>query len=95
MATNGGGIPTAMLSGWLAGKCAAAHALTGAPLEEYDRALAKALGRPLERAYQIKRATDRVVGSDLALALGMRYIGASGLDSVMRLRWPSRLRRGS
>jgi digeranylgeranylglycerophospholipid reductase len=95
MATNGGGIPTAMLSGWLAGKCAAAHALTGAPLEEYDRALAKALGGPLERAYQIKRATDRVVGSDLALALGMRYIGASGLDSVMRLRWPSRLRRGS
>lgn len=95
MATNGGGIPTAMLSGWLAGECAAAHALEAAPLAEYDRALAQTLYAPLERAYRIKRTTDRVVGWDPALALGMRYIGASGLDSVMRLRWPSRLGRGS
>ena len=84
-----------MLSGWLAGKSAAAHALTGAPLEEYDHAMAMTLRIPLERAYQIKRVTDRVVHWDLALALGMRYIGASGLDSVMRLRWPGRLGRGS
>lgn len=95
MATNGGGIPTAMLSGWLAGTCAAAHALHGAPLEEYDRQMARTLRAPLERACRIKKVTDRVVGSDVALALGMRYIGASGLDSVMRLRWPARLGRGS
>ena len=95
MATNGGGIPTAILSGHLAGACAADHALGGTPLEEYDRVMARTLRGPLHRAYQIKRVTDRVVGSDVALAIGMRYIGASGLDAVMRLRWPARLRRGS
>ena len=95
MATNGGGIPTAILSGWLAGKCAAAHALHGTPLSEYDRWVARTLSLPLERGYRIKVTTDRVVGWDPALAVGMRYIGASGLDSVMRLRWPARLGRGS
>ncbi len=95
MATNGGGIPTAMLSGWLAGETAASHATRGTPLSEYERAVAEAMGRPLERAYRIKLATDRVARSNVALSLGMRYIGASGLDEVMRLRWPARLRRNS
>ena len=95
MATNGGGIPTALLSGCAAGEVAAAHARDGRPLDDYDRAMRATLGAPLDRAYRIKRTTDRVVRSDVALALGMRYIGASGLDSVMRLRWPRRLRRNS
>ena len=95
MATNGGGIPTAILSGWLAGTHAARHALEGAPLDEYDRAIARTMGAALERGYRIKRYTDRVIGWDMALALGMRYIGGSGLDSVMRLRWPARIPRAS
>ncbi|MGI0139883.1 MAG: geranylgeranyl reductase family protein [Thermoplasmata archaeon] len=95
MATNGGGIPTAMLSGWLAGATAARHVREGTALSEYDRAARSALSVPLERAYQIKRSTDRVVHSNFALALCMRYIGGAGLDSVMRLRWPRRLRGGS
>jgi digeranylgeranylglycerophospholipid reductase len=95
MATNGGGIPTAMLSGWLAGRAAAHHAREGAPLSEYDRAWRSVLAPPLARGHRIKETTDRIVRSDLALTLGMRYIGASGLDAVMRLRWPRRLGRAS
>lgn len=95
MATNGGGIPTAMLSGWLAGRAAARHAREGAPLSEYDRAWRSVLAPPLARGHRIKETTDRIVRWDLALTLGMRYIGASGLDSVMRLRWPRRLGRAS
>ncbi len=95
MATNGGGIPTAMLSGWLAGVAAAGNALQGAPLSEYDRAWRTALATPLARAHQIKKTTDRIVHSDLALSLGRRYIGVSGLDAMMRLRWPRRLGRAS
>jgi digeranylgeranylglycerophospholipid reductase len=91
MATNGGGIPTAMLSGWLAGTAAARHVRDGAPLTEYDRAWQHALYAPLARAARIQRWGDRVAGVDLLLALGMRYIGASGLDAMMRLRWPARL----
>ena len=95
MATNGGGIPTAMLSGWLAGTAAARHVRTGAPLAEYDTAWREALYAPLERAARIQRTTERFARPDLLLALGMRYIGVSGLDAMMRLRWPPRLGRNS
>ncbi|HXY46524.1 MAG TPA: NAD(P)/FAD-dependent oxidoreductase [Thermoplasmata archaeon] len=95
MATNGGGIPTAMLSGWLAGTAAAHHARSGEPLAEYDRAWRAALFQPLERAARIQEFTDRVAGWDPLLALGMRYIGVAGLDAMMRLRWPPRLARNS
>ena len=95
MATNGGGIPTAMLSGWLAGSAAARHVREGVPLTEYDTAWRKALYEPLDRAARIEAFADRIAGVDFLLALGMRYIGASGLDAMMRLRWPSRLGRNS
>jgi len=95
MATNGGGIPTAMLSGWLAGTAAARHVRSGAPLADYDRAWREALYLPLERASRIQRWSERFARPDLLLALGMRYIGVSGLDAMMRLRWPPRLGRNS
>jgi digeranylgeranylglycerophospholipid reductase len=95
MATNGGGIPTAMLSGWLAGAAAADHAVRGTPLARYDAAWRAALFTPLDRAARIWHWGDPVARHDPLLALGMRYIGTSGLDAMMRLRWPSRLGGGS
>jgi len=95
MATNGGGIPTAMVSGRDAGVVAAAHVRRGAALEAYDSLLRDHVRGPLERANRVKRLGDRVVERDALLALGMRYIGAGGLDSMMRLRWPKRLRWSS
>jgi digeranylgeranylglycerophospholipid reductase len=94
MATNGGGIPTAMLSGWLAGRAAADHVRTGAVLTAYNDAWRSALFEPLDRAAQLWRFGDHFARYDPLLALGMRYIGGSGLDEMMRLRWPARLGRG-
>jgi digeranylgeranylglycerophospholipid reductase len=91
MATNGGGIPTAMLSGWDAGATAAAHVRSGTPLTEYDRLWKAHLHAPLARGHRLKALGDRIARTDLLLALGMRFIGPSGLDSMMRLRWPGRL----
>lgn len=91
MATNGGGIPTALLSGWLAGTAAAAYTREGTPLAEYDPAWRSALYAPLARAARIQAFSDGFGRFDPLLALGMRYIGASGLDAMMRLRWPPRL----
>jgi digeranylgeranylglycerophospholipid reductase len=91
MATNGGGIPTAMLSGYLAGRAAAEHVCRGAPLSQYDREVRRHLSGPLERGHRILRWGERLAGSDRLLALGMRYIGAGGLDAMMRLRWPALL----
>jgi digeranylgeranylglycerophospholipid reductase len=92
MATNGGGIPTAILSGRDAGVAAADHVRSGAPLAAYDRLWRAHLAAPLARAYRIKRFADRFLGNDLLVAAGMSYIGASGLDAMMRLRWPARLK---
>ena len=91
MATNGGGIPTAMLSGWLAGEAAARHVRDSVPLSAYDAAWREALYVPLARASRIQRWGERFGRPDPLLALGMRYIGVSGLDAMMRLRWPPRL----
>ncbi len=91
MATNGGGIPTAMLSGWDAGRAAAAHVREGRALSEYDDAWRRHLYAPLERAHRIYRWSAPLAGSGPALALGMAYIGGRGLDAMMRLRWPHRL----
>lgn len=91
MATNGGGIPTAMISGWDAGVTAAEHVRDGVPLSRYDERWRAHLAQPLGRAFEIKRFSDRVVERDRWLGLGMRYIGVQGLDAMMRLRWPARL----
>jgi flavin-dependent dehydrogenase len=66
-------------------------ATNGCPLADYDRRWKEHLFAPLERAHRIKWLGDRVVEHDLLLALGMRYIGAEGLDAMMRLKWPTRL----
>ncbi|MFY9716855.1 MAG: geranylgeranyl reductase family protein [Thermoplasmata archaeon] len=91
MATNGAGIPTAMLSGWLAGRTAARAVRDGASLRQYDDAWKPAMYAPLATAARIQAFSDQVGRLDPLLALGMRYIGATGLDSMMRLRWPTRL----
>jgi digeranylgeranylglycerophospholipid reductase len=91
MATNGGGIPTAMISGRDAGVVAARHVREGLALTEYDALWRAHLATPLARGYRIKRLGDMVVYHNALLALGMRYIGASGLDAIMRLRWPRAL----
>lgn len=90
MATNGGGIPTAMISGMDAGKAAAAHLHEGRPLEDYDRRWRDHMYSPLLRAWRMKRAADRWLRHDVLVALGMRYLGPGGLDAMIRLRWPSR-----
>ncbi|MCI4349728.1 MAG: NAD(P)/FAD-dependent oxidoreductase, partial [Thermoplasmata archaeon] len=91
MATNGAGIPTAMISGRDAGTIAALHVRDGTPLRAYDPLWKRHLFGPLRRGHRVKRAADPVARSDPLLELGMRYIGATGLDDVMRLRWPARL----
>ncbi len=91
MATNGGGIPTAMISGMYAGKVAADHVRSGRPLSEYDTLWQQNLSQPLKRGYSIKAFGDRVVYHDLLLSFGMRYIGHGGMGNFIRMQWPRRL----
>jgi digeranylgeranylglycerophospholipid reductase len=91
MATNGGGIPTAILSGYDAGVAAARHVRDGTPLAAYDAAWKAHLEAPLARAWEIHRWSDWFARRDRWLSMGMRLIGSGGLDAMMRLRWPGPL----
>ena len=91
MATNGGGIPTAMIGGMYAGRIASDHVGSGRPLTDFDALWQRNLSLPLKRGYSLKVFGDRVVNHDLLLAFGMRYIGKGGMGSFIRMQWPRRL----
>jgi digeranylgeranylglycerophospholipid reductase len=88
MATNGGGIPTAMISGMDAGRVAAAHTRDGRPLSDYDGLWKRHLWEPLHRGWKLKRMGDAFLSRDAWLAPIMRLLGPRGLDDLIRLRWP-------
>jgi digeranylgeranylglycerophospholipid reductase len=97
MATNGGGIPTAMVTGMYAGRAAAKHILEDTPLEDYDKMWKKSLLKPLHSGYYLKNFGGMMVGSDLLLSFGMRYLGRKGMADFIRMRVPRRIggRKGS
>ncbi|MDN7013507.1 NAD(P)/FAD-dependent oxidoreductase [Methanoculleus sp. FWC-SCC3] len=83
VASNGGGIATAMICGRLAGLAAADHLLRGEPLGAYERAWRSAIGRELLAAARMKRMADRVLGSDFLLERTMSLIGGRGIADVI------------
>lgn len=83
VASNGGGIATAMICGRLAGLAAARHLLHGEPLGAYERAWRSAVGRELLAAARTKRMADRVLGSDLLVEQAMRILGDRGIRNVI------------
>jgi len=83
VASNGGGIASAMICGRLAGLAAAEHLLHGEPLEAYERKWRSAIGRELLAAARTKRMADRVLGSDLLLEGTMSLLGGPGIRSII------------
>lgn len=83
VASNGGGIASAMICGRLAGLAAAEHLLHGEPLEAYERKWRSAIGRELLAAARTKRMADRVLGSDLLLEGAMSLLGGPGIRSII------------
>ncbi|MCK8519319.1 geranylgeranyl reductase family protein [Methanoculleus sp. 7T] len=94
VASNGGGIATAMICGRIAGLAVADHLLRGEPLRAYEREWRSAMGRELLAAARTKRIADRILGSDLLLERMMGLLGSRGIRNVIvfggRLRRPCR-----
>ncbi len=83
VASNGGGIATAMICGRLAGLAAARHLLHGEPLGAYEREWRSAVGRELLTAARTKKMADRVLGSDFMLERAMSLLGGRGIGNVI------------
>ncbi len=83
VASNGGGIATAMICGRLAGLAAARHLLRGEPLDVYEREWRSAIGRELLAAAKTKRMADRFLGSDFLIERAMAMLGGPGIRNLI------------
>jgi digeranylgeranylglycerophospholipid reductase len=75
MASNGGGVCVAMISGELAGQAAADTVQKGAPLEAYERAWREQAGPTLKYSLHSKRLADIFFRNDRSLEWIMRVMG--------------------
>jgi digeranylgeranylglycerophospholipid reductase len=86
MATNGGGIPTAMIAGRLAGQTIKEHLAGGGSLGRYEHQWRRAMFSPLKIALRTKRMGDIVFRRDAAVNMAMRLLGRKGLDRTIRCK---------
>ncbi|MCJ2532331.1 MAG: geranylgeranyl reductase family protein [Candidatus Thermoplasmatota archaeon] len=86
MASNGGGIPTAMIAGRLAGRIAREHVANGNPLSTYEEEWRRVMYNPLSRSLRTKRFADFFFSNDRMLGLAMAILGNRGLDRAIRCK---------
>lgn len=86
MATNGGGIPIAMIAGRIAGQSIREHIKIGVPLAEYERRWRAVLGKPLADAFWTRRLGDLFFPSDRRTEFAMYVLRRRGLARAIRCR---------
>lgn len=84
LAHVGGGVPTALIAGYLAGQTSAKHVSSGTPLSNYELAWRREIGHSLQKSLVIRRFADLIVGTDIGLEIGMRALGLKRLERLIR-----------
>jgi len=79
MATNGGGIPLAVVCGRAAGEGAAAFIKGRRPLREYEKRWKAEVGEVLTNALHVKKLADWWLWSDILIDIAMMLIGKTGI----------------
>lgn len=88
MAANGGGIPTALAGGEIAGEVVTLHLEQGTPLSEYETAWKREFGTQLYSALAVLRVADTVMRTDSLTEIAMRLSGTNYLEDVIKCRIP-------
>ncbi|MFW9802185.1 MAG: geranylgeranyl reductase family protein [Candidatus Thorarchaeota archaeon] len=88
MASNGGGIPTALVGGEIAGESVVSYLTVGTPLSSYEKQWRKEIGNELYTALRILRIADQVMPSDRITDQCMRLAGPRYLKHLIRCRLP-------
>jgi digeranylgeranylglycerophospholipid reductase len=91
MPTNGGGIPTAMVSGRIAGEIAALHVKKNEPLSTYEARWKKALGRELTASTRMRRFADVFMPHDVLFDCTLRILGTAGIKRIVTCKIPRRV----
>lgn len=95
MASNGGGIPTALGGGELAGIAATQYIQQETPLSWYEKTWKKEFGQELTSALDILRIADAIMVSDRLTDRCMRLAGPRYLQHLIRCRLPFPVRFAS
>ena len=84
MATNGGGIPLAMIAGRIAGRTIREHLKGDASLEKYESECREILGKPLAASLWTRRLSDVFFPSDSRTEFAMTVLRRRGLSRAIR-----------
>lgn len=84
MATNGGGIPLAMVAGRIAGQAIGEHLKKGASLEQYESKWREVLGKPLATSLWTRKLGDWFFPSDGRIEFAMAVLRRRGLSRAIR-----------
>ena len=88
MASNGGGIPTALCGGRIAGESVVRYLTENEPLSTYEELWRAEFGQELETALRVLRVADLVMPSDVVTDICMRLAGVRFLEPLIRCRLP-------
>ncbi|HID27612.1 MAG TPA: NAD(P)/FAD-dependent oxidoreductase [Methanosarcinales archaeon] len=85
MATNGGGIPIAMICGRICGKIIGEHINNKVPLEQYETEWRRCVGKPLKIASDTKKLADFFFKHNI-IESPMRLMGIRGMERAIRCK---------
>ena len=88
MASNGGGIPTALCGGEIAGDVISNNLEMNTPLSDYEKEWRFEFGKELDTALSVLRIADTVMLSDTMTDICMRLAGVRFLEPLIRCRLP-------
>lgn len=93
-ATNGGGIPPAMIAGKVAGETAAEFAAGKCRLEEYDRRWRAQFGSALETSVQARQLMDGIMKSDTLMNAAFKLISTEQMKVMQCGKLPGPVKLG-
>jgi digeranylgeranylglycerophospholipid reductase len=93
IATNGGGIPTAMVGGKIAGETAS-NAVSGkCQLSEYDSRWRAQMGLEIKTSVYVKKLMDGLMRSDPMMSTAMKMITPDQMKALQRGRLPEPVKK--
>jgi digeranylgeranylglycerophospholipid reductase len=94
IATNGGGIPPAMIAGKVAGETAAEFVAGGCRLEEYDHRWRIQIGNAIETSVHIRRLMDGLIKSDTLMNAALKLISPDQMKIMQCGKLPDLVKIG-
>lgn len=94
IATNGGGIPPAMIAGKIAGETAAEFIQGKCRLEDYDRRWRAQMGTALETSVQARQLMDGLMKSDTLMNAAFKLISPEQMKVMQCGKMPTPVRLG-